>query len=182
MELKPMQIARSSAECHLYIDLHPCACGDPSVPAPHRLESRDHGLVAVYAGPCPRCGTARRFELTLDPEIVPAGTFGGTQPSQLIDAGQYLAVADAAARAVPANTSRLDDRARQQARAQMRRAVAALEEVLKFIPPGAEHVPGDALFSAAGKALHQAEPGRFRKARLEAVLRAYRDAEGQIAG
>lgn len=56
------------------------------------------------------------------------------------------------------------------------------EEVLKFLPPGADHVPGEALFSATGKALYQAEPGRFRKARLEAVLRAYRDAEGPLAG
>lgn len=176
-----MEIARSSAECHLYIELHPCACGDTRGPTEHRLESRDDGLVAVYAGPCPRCGTARRFELSLDPEIVPGGTFGGARPSQIIDAGQYLAVADAAARAVPSSTSGLDDRARQQARAQMRRAVAALEEVLKFVPPGADHVASEALFSTSGKALYRAEPGRFRKSRLEAVLRAYREAESKLA-
>ena len=57
----------------------------------------------------------------------------------------------------------------------MSRAVNALQEVLKFIPPGADQVPADALFSAAGKQVCLAEPGRFRRARLEAVLGGYRD-------
>lgn len=177
-----MLTARSSAECHLYIELHPCACGDAQGPTEHRLESRDDGLVAVYDGPCPGCATPRRFELALDPEIAPGGKFGGARPSQIIDAGQYVAVADAAAREVPANMSGFDDRDRQQAHSQIRRAIAALEEVLKFIPAGADHVSKDALFSAAGKTLYHSEPGRFRKVRLEAVLRAYRDAEAKIGG
>jgi hypothetical protein len=177
-----MMIARSSAECHLYIELHPCACGDTHGPTEHRLESRGDDLVAVYDGPCPRCATARRFEFALDPEIAPGSKFGGARPSQIIDAGQYLAVADSAARSVPASVSGLDDRARQQARAQIGRAVAALEEVLKFIPAGADQVPVAALSSEAGKAIHRSEPGRFRKPRLEAVLRAYRDAESKLGG
>ena len=57
----------------------------------------------------------------------------------------------------------------------MIRAVNAREELLKFIPPGADQVPADALFTAAGKQVYLAEPGRFRRARLEAVLGAYRD-------
>ena len=175
-----MLLARSSPECHLYIALHPCDCGETEGPTKHRLESRGEDLVAVYDGPCPRCAVPRRFEFALDPEIAPGGKFGGAKASQIIDAGQFLAVADAAARQVPASTSGMDDRERQRARSQMSRAIAALEEVLKFIPEGADSIPGEALFSVAGQALYRSEPGRFRRSRLEAVLRVYLDAASKI--
>ncbi|HEU0036414.1 MAG TPA: hypothetical protein VFQ53_37635 [Kofleriaceae bacterium] len=170
-----MLIARSSPECHLYIELHPCTCGESELRTKHHLASSDDGLVAVYEGTCPRCGAERRFDLVLDPEIPPGDKFGGDRPSKIIDAGQFLAVADAAAKAVPANTSALDGPARQRARWLMTRAANAIEEVLKFIPPGADRVPAEALFTAAGKEVYLAEPGRFRKLRLEAVLGVYRD-------
>jgi hypothetical protein len=168
-------IARSSPECHLYIELHPCACGERAGLDTHRLESGTDGLVAVYEGTCPGCRTHRRFDFALDPELPPGGKFGGRSLSQVIDAGQYLAVADAAARSVPADTSQLDTDARAHARATLARAIAALEEVVKFIPAGADRVPPDALFTPAGRAVYDAEPGRFRKLRLDAVLGAYRE-------
>ncbi len=175
-----MLIARSSPECHLYIELHPCSCGERQGPAAHRLESRGDDLVAVYEGPCPRCKTPRRFDLVLDPEIPPGAKFGGARPSRIIDAGEFLGVADEAAKAAPADSTGLSSAARQQAKARMSRAVDALEEVLKFIPPGADEVPVEALVSAAGKELYLKEPGRFRKVRLEAVLGAYRDVLGRL--
>lgn len=170
-----MLVARSSPECHLYIELHPCACGEARLEPEHHLESGDDALVAVYEGTCPRCGTARRFDLVLDPEIPPGDKFGGAKPSSIIDAGEFLAVADDAARRVPGDTSGLDDAGRRAARRTMARAVNALEEVLKFVPPGGDRVPAEALFSAAGKEVYLREPGRFRKVRLEAVLGVYRD-------
>ncbi len=175
-----MLIARSSPECHLYIELHPCACGEARRPAQHRLESRGDALVAAYDGSCPKCARPRRFEFALDPEIPPGGKFGGAKRSQIIDAGQFLAVAEAAARSVPEDSSRLDDIGRLRARSLMLRAVAALEEVLKFIPPDGDRVPAESLFSAAGKACYLAEPGRFRRPRLEAVLGVYRGAVSKL--
>ena len=171
-----MLIARSSPECHLYIELHPCACGERRLDTKHALVSRDDGLVAAYQGTCPGCATARAFDFVLDPEIPPGDKFGGRQPSRLIDAGQYLAVADEAARRVPGNPASLDDARRREARAWMNRAVNALEEVMKFLPPGTDQLPVQALFTAAGKQVYLAEPARFRRSRLEAVLGAYRDA------
>lgn len=170
-----MLIARSSPECHLYIELHPCACGEATLDVRHRLVSFDAGLGAVYEGPCPRCGVQRKFEFLLDPEIPPGDKFGGATASTIIDAGQYLAVADAAAKRVPADVTGLDDDDRRVASWWMNRAVNALEEVVKSIPPGAEAVPDTAMFTESGKAVYAREPGRFRKRRLEAVLEAYRE-------
>jgi hypothetical protein len=175
-------IARSSPECHLYIELHPCACGETQLETKHVLQSSGDDLVAVYQGVCPRCSTARRFDLVLDPEIPPGDKFGGAAPSKLIDAGQYLAVADEAAKRVPGDAARLDEAERRAARWWMNRAVNALEEVLKFVPPGSDAVPSDALFTGAGKEVYLKEPGRFRKPRLEAVLGVYRDSLAKLGG
>jgi hypothetical protein len=176
-----MLISRSSAECHLYIEQHACECGEPRAPWKHRLESRVDALVTVYDGVCERCTRPWTFEFALDPEVAPIGKFGGARPSQIVDAGQFLAAADAAARAVPGEENRLDELSRQRARALMLRAVAALEEVLKLIPPGADRVAADSLFSALGKQMYLAEPGRFRKSRLEAVLGVYRQAVARLS-
>lgn len=176
-----MLISRSSAECHLYIELHACECGEARAPWKHQLESRVDALVTVYDGVCERCTRPWIFEFALDPEVAPSGKFGGARPSQIVDAGQFLAVADAAARAVPAEVNRLDDWSRQRARALMQRAVAAIEEVLKLIPQGADRVAADALFSALGKQMYLAEPGRFRKSRLEAVLGVYCEAVARLS-
>lgn len=168
-------IARSSLECHLYIELHPCECGAKRAATQHRLESRDEALITVYEGRCRSCTRLWQLEFALDAEIPPGRKFGGTRASQLIDAGQFLAVADAAASAAPVDVGGLDDAARHRVQALLLRAVAALEEVVKFIPPGGDRVPAEALFSTAGKELYLAEPGRFRRSRLEAVLGVYRD-------
>ena len=180
METRQTLIGRSAIECHLYIELHPCSCGASLQPGRHRLESRTYGLVVVYNVSCQHCGTSRRFEFVMDEEIAPLGSFGGSKPSRIIDASELLAVADSAAQEVPADVSGLDDAARYRARLLMKRAVAAIEEVLKFIRPGEESVSSDALFSARGVAIFRNEPARFRRARLEAVHRAYQDAVAKL--
>jgi hypothetical protein len=81
-----MSIARSGPECRLFIELHPCTCGEHQLQPESRVESTSAGLLAVYEGECPRCGVPRRFEFLLDPEIPPGDKFGGTRPSTLIDA------------------------------------------------------------------------------------------------
>jgi hypothetical protein len=101
---------------------------------------------------------------------MPAGypTFGGTEPSELLDAGEWLWVADLTAGNVPA-----DDRA--EAHRSLSVATAAVEEVVKFIPPGADEVPGDAFWSQRGREVRAAEPGRFQLDRLLVVRDTYRD-------
>ncbi|MFI5731868.1 hypothetical protein ACIA49_17220 [Kribbella sp. NPDC051587] len=46
------------------------------------------------------------------------------------------------------------------------RASAALDEVLKFIPDGADAVPREAFASELGRAVYDAGPDRFARAEL----------------
>jgi hypothetical protein len=159
--------ARTNSEAHLYMDLHPCTCGDIEFDRQSAVTTEDGVLCSRYSGPCRTCSTARTFVFELPETIRPIRgdgvDFGGSDPSQLLDPGEWLAVADYCARLDPGTRDDLDV------------ARAAVEEVLKFVPEGAERVPDEAFRTARGRAVRDAEPGRFRRVRLEAVRGAYRD-------
>lgn len=180
-----LPVARTSAEAHLYLELHPCSCGEARfAPGSSVVTTDDGDLASRYAGACPRCGTHREFVFRLPQEILmPTGEFryGGPDPSQLLDPGQWAAVADAYAASVPVDPSGLDAGERRRARAVLERAAAAVDEVLKFVPEGADEVPATAFVSERGRALYAREPGRFRRFRLAAVRDAYRGLAGQVA-
>ncbi|MFC4116811.1 hypothetical protein [Nonomuraea zeae] len=164
-------VARTRDEAHLYLDLHPCACGEVDTTWRSGLVSVEGQLVSRYAGACGKCGTPREHLFGL-PErpVPPAGypTFGGPEPSELLDAGEWLWVADLTAGNVPA-----DDPA--EAVRTLRVAAAAVEEVVKFVPPGADAVPADGFWSQRGRQVRAAEPGRFELDRLLIVRDTYRD-------
>ncbi|NUP03160.1 MAG: hypothetical protein HOW59_35090, partial [Nonomuraea sp.] len=101
-------------------------------------------------------------------------TFGGAEPSELLDAGEWLWVADLTASDVPVH-----DRA--EARRVLRIATAAVEEVVKFVPPGAEAVPDDGFWSERGLGMRTAEPGRFQLDRLLIVRDTYQELAGRYA-
>ncbi len=171
-----MLVARSAPECHLYLDLNPCRCGEAEFEPRHWLEQEGDDLVARYEGRCPGCGTSRSFSFVLDPELPPAPpAYGGETPSRIIDPGQFLLVSEQLARHVPADPSELPESEREAAYELLAVAVAALEEVLKFIPPEAESVPEEAFTAPEGWMLYRDEPGRFRRGRLEAVAASYRE-------
>jgi hypothetical protein len=161
-----MPLARTSAEAHLFMDLRPCRCGETAFARDSSVVVAGDDLATRYAGPCARCGVQREFLFRLPEHVRPprAGEvdFGGDEPSELLDPGEWLKAADAHAGA-------LGDR---QALAT---AFAAVGEVLKFIPPGASAVPPEAFRTYPGQSLYAAEPGRFRRDRLIAVREAYRE-------
>ncbi|GAB2925988.1 hypothetical protein ACFMQL_32280 [Nonomuraea fastidiosa] len=164
-------VARTRDEAHLYLDLHPCECGSVETTWENGLVAVDEGLANRYWGTCDDCGRQREYLFGL-PErpVMPSGypTFGGEEPSQLLDAGEWLWVADLSAGNVPA-----DDAA--EAHRTLSIATAAVEEVVKFIPPGADEVPDDAFWSQRGREMRAAEPGRFQLDRLLIVRDSYRD-------
>ncbi|WP_433351795.1 hypothetical protein ACQP25_02295 [Microtetraspora malaysiensis] len=169
-------VARTRDEAHLYLDLHPCKqCGSVETTWDRGLSSVDGALVDRYAGACEDCGAEREFLFGL-PErpVASAGypTFGGPEPSQLLDAGEWMWVADLTAGNVP-----VDDRA--EARRTLSIAAAAVEEIVKFIPAGEEEVPDDGFWSARGQQVRAAEPGRFQLDRLLIVRDTYRDLVAQ---
>jgi hypothetical protein len=178
-----LKLARTNAEAHLFMDLRPCACGDRRFARTSTVVTIDGELASRYTGTCARCGTPRTFEFRLPPEILhpPADgvVYGGPEPSELLDPGEWLSIADDYARSVPLG-SKLDGDALRSARHRLAAAVAALDEVRKFAPPGTNEVPASAFTTPFGRATWDKEPGRFRLARLEAVRQAYVDAAGRL--
>lgn len=170
-------LARTNEEAHLYMDLHPCACGETAFERKSAVHATDEGLVSVYRGTCARCGAAREFRFRVPEKVLMPTTpmrFGGDEPSELLDPGEWIAVADRLANVAPPGPSIVDMEPRRQAARAVERAAAAMDEVLKFVPAGADAVPADAFRSETGRAAYAREPGRFRRARLEAVRDTYR--------
>lgn len=181
-----LRLARTNEEAHLYMDLHPCECGEIEFPRSSSVvETADGDLAGHYTGTCPQDGARREFMFRLPQQIVsPPGdgsvSYGGAEPSELIDPGEWLSIADAYARNVPADTAALAADGLAQARSMLTRAVAAIDEVLKFIPAGEDRVPEDAFVTVRGRAAYAKEPGRFRRPRLEAVRGTYANIAAQV--
>jgi len=166
-----LPIVRTRDEAHLYMDLHPCECGSIETDWDSALVSADGSLARAYHGTCSECGREREFVFALPPKVVMADgwpTFGGEEPSKLLDAGDWLWVADMTAGSLPADDA-------DEARRQLNVATKAMEEIMKFIPDGAVEVPGEAFWSERGQQVRDAEPGRFRLDRLQLVRDTYRD-------
>lgn len=161
----PYAIARTPAEAALYLELSPCPdCGST------RTDWHDQQLDDVLSctGVCAGCGAFREY-LFSPPRHPYDDEFGGPEPSELIDAGQWLALADRIAGQVAAG-----DRS-EQARAAMAVARQAVAEVVKFVPPAADAVPDEAFWTAAGRAERALDPGRFRLERLLVIRDSYSD-------
>lgn len=176
----PILPARSNAEAHLYMELNPCGvCGALEIAPGSSITEVDGQLVTRFAGPCPGCGTVREFAFQLpadEPfpdEEEPA--FGDDRPSTLVDPGQWLWVADLIAESIPADDSTLGPEERWQARFDLRIAAAAVAEAAKFLPRDADAVPVEALWTDRGQAVYREEPARFRRLRLAASHRAFRE-------
>jgi hypothetical protein len=154
--------ARSIAEEHLYMRLHPCQCGRAIDVAGLGHATGIAGpaeLASIFSGSCDGCGAELQFEFVV-PDGAPRGRarFGGDAPSEIIDPGEFYLVSD-----------------ELLAEGDVERAIACLEEVLKFIPPGEETVPSAAFRRGAGAAKKLESPGRFTRERLEARIAAYRE-------
>ncbi|MFI6501429.1 hypothetical protein [Nonomuraea typhae] len=164
-------VARTRDEALVYLDLNPCACGSVETDWDSGVVSVDGELATGYDGACGECGTEREYLFALPArEVFPGAewpTFGGPEPSELLDAGEWLWLADLTAGNVPAEPG--------DARRALSMARAAVEEVLKFIPEGRDDVPPEAFWSERGRQVRDAEPPRFRRDRLLVVRDTYRD-------
>ena len=132
--------ARSIAEEHLYIQLHPCRCGTGrSVPVSHGTGQAEQGVFSEHVERCTGCGTEREFVFRL-PGLAPRydDRYGGADPSQIIDAGQWQGLAWAHI-------------IRATNRVQFLTAIDYLKELRKFIPPGGDAVPDSAFFTEQGQ-------------------------------
>lgn len=175
----PLPLARTSTEAHLYMDLRPCGCGEVLFPRDSAVIQAGGDLASRYSGTCASCDTYREFVFRLPAEIAfpqPGMiVFGDGTPSELLDPGEWLWVADRYASASPADVSALDADARRGAYRNTATAAAAMDEVLAFIPAGAWGVPTEAFRSERGRDVYLREPGRFGRDRLVVVRDTYRE-------
>lgn len=164
-------VARTRDEAHLYLELHPCPdCGSIETPWEHALIEVDGELTISYAGICRGCQAEREYLFGLparETRMDGWPTFGGPEPSEVLDPGQWMEVADRAAAAVPTEPV--------EAGRVLAVARAAVDEVVKFVPAGQDAVPEDEFWTLEGRAVWDAEPGRFRLDRLLVVRDTYHD-------
>ena len=167
-------LARTRDEAQLFLDLRPCErCGSTDMTWESALVFIDGRAARSWFATCPACGLDRKFTFWApDPRTLPSRAdgvaFGGPEPSELLDAGEWLWVADLTASRVPVN----DDR---RAWRQLAIATAAMDEILKFVPDGATEVPDSAFWSPRGQRVRSEEPGRFDRERLLIVRDTYRE-------
>lgn len=170
-----LPLARTNTEAHIYMDMRPCVCGSASFPRNNSVIEAAGDLASRYEGDCAQCGALREFVFRLPEEIRlpgPAVSFGAGDRSELLDAGEWLFIADRYARIVPAKVVPGIEAGRV-ARQQLQTAAAALDEVLAFVPEGADAVPYESLRSERGRAVYNEQPGRFSRGRLEVVRDTY---------
>ncbi|MEH1013638.1 hypothetical protein V6U90_11060 [Micromonospora sp. CPCC 206060] len=168
-------LARNAVEAHLYLALHPCPCGEPEFGPTSSVSSSGGDWLVRYAGRCVTCGRERVFEFRqpAEPTVPADGDWAdGPEPSELIDAGQWCWLADRYGD-LPVDLAGYSTPAREQARADLSAARAALAEALKFVPDGADEVPESAFWSPLGRQVRADEPGRFRRLRLLAARDGY---------
>lgn len=170
-------LARTNAEAHIYMDMHPCDCGEGNFDRASSVIDVSGDLASRYAGACRGCAKLREFIFALPEKIIfPSPglvSFGDGNPSELLDPGEWMWVADRYARVAPGRTAPGTDAARE-ARHQVATAEAAMDEVLAFVPPGEDMVPYEALRTDRGRAVYDKQPGRFYRGRIEVVRDTYR--------
>jgi hypothetical protein len=173
-----LPIARSRDEAHLYLDLHPCErCHRSDVDWQDALTHDDGAPARRYFGVCPGCGEQREFTFRLPEKPALPGPddlvfFGGPEHSQLFDAGEWRMIADAA---IQEGSAPSDSHTRDERRRAFALGVAALGEVLKFIPEGVDAVPESAFWTPHGRAAYEENPRRFERGYLTRWLETFQD-------
>jgi hypothetical protein len=156
----PLPLARTPAEKHLYIDLHPCACGERATEfVGHALLDYAGGLAGRDDTNCRGCGQSRQFMFRVPDWPLQLGrfSFGDERPSQLIDPGEWLWVASTAV-----VIGMREHESEADLRESLAYASAAAAEVVKFLPPEADEIPDHLFPSQLGQAVRKVCPPAFR--------------------
>lgn len=174
-----LPVVRSRDEAHLYMDLHPCdQCGSVDTTWDSALTSDEGEPARRYHGVCADCQAPREFVFRLPERPAVPGPddaifFGGPEPSQLLDAGEWALVSAMGIHegSAPLTGDATEDAHRKQSFAL---GVAALSEMVKFIPDGAEEMPESAFWTPHGQAERDKYPRQFNRSYLEQRIPAFR--------
>lgn len=130
------------------------------------------GLARRTEFSCKHCRQPRTFLFAVPepPLSLPDHCYGDGRPSQLLDPGEWLWVAgfhvDACARGGDAEL--------------WQDAAAAVDEALKFVPPGSARVDAEAIPSELGGLAYETMPAAFERHAL--IERAHRYRQGEAMG
>jgi hypothetical protein len=180
-----LRLARTNSEAYLYMSRQPCeTCGVSGFqPERSASETVDGVLARRYMGACPSCGLWREFVFRVpDNPSVPVDdgrSFGDERPSELLDPGEWLELSDAMLTEVPDSPVGLTDAQRRAAYGALEAGIAALEEVRKFVRPGADSVSPFAFWTERGRRLSLDSRWRFDAERLRGTLE---NARAALAG
>ncbi|MFC4042098.1 hypothetical protein ACFO1B_27020 [Dactylosporangium siamense] len=134
--------ARSRAEADTYLRLQAAFQGRAGDPVEDAVEAEVDGHQVV-----------RHHDVEL--HLLPASD-GATQPSNIIDPGGWLAIANQLAGS-----------------GQHRRAAEAVREALRFLPPGTDRLPVRLFWTPVGLRMLRRHPHLFNRGALEATLAQY---------
>jgi hypothetical protein len=141
----------------------PCPCGENDFDKDVEVMQSHSPRVVQYFGDCPRCGRYREFFFELedppegDPDRFLLGH--GEAASTIIDAGQWLLVAEMSGQVLARVAESDEPLVGEQIPAvheMLLLSAASVDEVLKFLPPGADRVPDDAFWTEQGLAVRGA--------------------------
>lgn len=169
--------ARTFDEIYLYLDLRPCVCGETELD--NRVSSAaviDDTPANRIGGRCVGCGRSRQFAFEMPSDSTEVSLdmrYGrGDEPSRLLDPGEWLGVSEfyrMAAEDEMRSLDRDDDEAVARTSALLVASLAALDEVVKFIPDGAATVPEGSFWSQSGRMVYETSGERFSHDRLRAL-------------
>jgi hypothetical protein len=180
--------ARSYEEAQLFLDVHPCECGSADFGWRQDVTPQGEDLLVEYGGRCRGCRRERLFAFTMHQRVAmpAAGAWSELErPSQLLDPGEWMLVADsfaapyaeALAGGAPPAERGTDEQERDRS-IDLARSAAALDEVLLFLPPGADAVPAEAFRSERGRRALDDVPGHFTRDALETLRDTFRAVAG----
>jgi hypothetical protein len=170
---EPPPLARTRDEALFYLQLQPCPrCGQQRTPWSSALVDVGGVLARRYSGTCAQCGLAREYVFRVPDQIPPRPPgatmhYGGDEPSELIDAGQWLLMSETVAEQTRAELAAGEHDA---AALHAELAIACATEVIKFVPPGGAQVPDSGFWTPAGRQARDSDPRRFTLRRLLLVL------------
>jgi len=165
-------LGRSLVEAYVYLDLV-AHDGEPGASGQATLTREQDGIVVGLG--------ALEILVPYEAEVGAReeGAVFGSGLSELIDPGQWILIAATyTSRALEgalfyaADPS--GDHSYESVEADWRFAAGAVEEALKFFPPGVAELPADALWTESGRSVYESEPDRLTRRKLESDRAFYR--------
>lgn len=173
-------LARRLNEAYLYLDIQECTTCGSRLLEPERtatLGEVDGQPVTWIPTVCAHCGATDEYVFRRPPKPLTAdefGRFGGAEPSELLDPGQWLLLADGLTEDIPDAPEELTGEGREDLRDRVEFAADAVVEAMKFLRKDDDAVSAFAFWTTQGYGMYADSRWRFERDRLAAQLDGYR--------